>query len=130
MFKLLAGVCDRLVAANEKEDSSDDNGEEKHKEKEKAADQAGAGDSDDSSFSLSDEGCTVAGDLDMYYSPLDAVHELYYVKTRLEGIARNNMGYYQELDKALTAEERAKLVVAMQKGEEYQKAIEQAKKPK
>ena len=86
---------------------------------------------DDSDFKLSGEGCALGGDCDLYYNPLYSVHELYYVKTRLEGIiahkmleiAAKNMAYYRELEKSLTPDEKTKLATAMKKGEEYQNSI-------
>ncbi len=87
-------------------------------------------------FSIEDSMQKEAGDFELSYSPLDAVNELYYVKTRLEGelvvsiviiaMAQKDMGLYKQLDAALTEEERKNLNAAMVKAEEYQKEINEA----
>ncbi len=46
---------------------------------------AGEGSGNESDFSLSDYDLRLAEDHKMYQNPLANVHELYYVKARLEG---------------------------------------------
>jgi len=62
-----------------------------------------------------------SSDFRLYYSPLDMVHELYYVKEKIEEIARKDIGLYKQLEGVLNEEEKKKFAESMTKAIEYQK---------
>ena len=69
-----------------------------------------------------------ARDFKLYYSPLDSIHELYFVKIKIEELAKKDMASYKQLEAALTEEEKSKFNKAMGKAEEYQKYVEENQK--
>lgn len=64
-----------------------------------------------------------AKDFKLYYSPLDTVNELYYVKTKLEEIAKKDMNLYKQLETSINEDEKKKFNEAMVKADEYQKEL-------
>ncbi len=109
VFKTLANMAYKMVELNEKSDkgsssesdeelsdgayqkalnklSSAKKGEEKSAGQEPQIEMGDAEEnSSDSDIEVEDSMQKEAGDFSLYYSPLDSVNELYYVKTRLEG---------------------------------------------
>ncbi len=59
---------------------------ESEKQREEDGESDDKGDSSDSEFDPRDADQPLAGDDEYYFSPLDAVHDLYYVKSHLEGL--------------------------------------------
>ncbi len=152
IYKTLTKLCTKLVEINEKEgsSSSDSDGELSDGEYEKALNKLSAmnrkkeakgegemkdegeeEESSDDDIEINEEDQEMqreAGDFRLYYSPLDSVHELYYVKMKLEELAKKDMEAYKQLDAALTEEERKTFTAAMVKADEYQKkTIEETK---
>jgi len=127
IFRILIQLCSETVKINEKSESdssSDDmeNGTEKLLENPAEIDSQS-----DESFKLSDGNELITGEPILYYTPLDKIHELSYVKNRLELIAGTNMGYYKELENSLSEENKKKLIFCMQKADEYAKELELSK---
>ncbi len=118
----------KIRAKKEAKEEGMDEGKEDGKEEGKKDDE-----SSDSDIPIEDDSASEAGDFRLFYSPLDTTHELFYVKTRLEGIpwhlfislafALANPTLYKQLDATLSEAERQQLMKAMQKAEEYQKDI-------
>ena len=73
----------KIREKNEAKDAAKESGMEDAKEGEEESD-------DDIEIDDDNEMQKEAGDFRLYYSPLDTVHELYYVKTKLEGTEDNN----------------------------------------
>ena len=116
IHKTLARLSAKLVELNEKQQSSSSDSELSDDEYEKALNKLASmrakkddkesgmkddkkeGESDDSDSDIGidedeDEMAKEAGDFTLYYSPLDSTHELYYVKTKIEGNAMKEEDY-------------------------------------
>jgi len=61
----------------------------------------------------------------LYYSPLDLMHELYYIKKKLEELARRDMTLYKQLEQGLSKEELESFHKAMTEADKFQKEIEE-----
>lgn len=77
---------------------------------------------DDDEYDEEIEG--LAADFTLYYSPLDRVHELYYVKKKLEELAKRDMTLYKQLTQALSKEESEGFSAAMVEADRLQKDID------
>jgi hypothetical protein len=64
-------------------------------------------------------------DYTLYYSPLDLIHELYYVKKKLEELGRKDMALYKQLEQGLNKEELESFHKAMAEADRLQKEIEE-----
>lgn len=115
LFRTIIDLCDRQVTITENEDESEDSVE--HTGLAEALNEA-----DDESFEP-DDSYEEFEDVEVIYDPVNPVHELYYVKCRLEEVGRSNMGYYKELEQGLTEEEKSKLAKAMSKADECQREL-------
>ena len=119
-----AKALNKLSSIRDKNDKKESGKEAKMKDEGEEAEAEAEEEDDDEDIGIDesdDEMQGEAGDFRLYYSPLDSVHELYYVKQKLEELAKKDMGMYKELDAALTEEERTAFNAAMVKADEYQK---------
>eukprot|EP00831_Metopus_contortus_P028505 TRINITY_DN23668_c0_g1_i1.p1 TRINITY_DN23668_c0_g1~~TRINITY_DN23668_c0_g1_i1.p1 ORF type:complete len:145 (-),score=20.07 TRINITY_DN23668_c0_g1_i1:128-562(-) len=82
IFKTLVGLCTKLVKINE-EGSEESDSENNNSDS----------DSDSDYNPYNDDPNPIDGDEEFYYNPLDSVHELFYIRSRLQLLSQNNPSY-------------------------------------
>lgn len=138
IFKILAKLC-VIIMENAEKESSDDSSElsddeyaEKLKELSELRAKSEAREStmkDEEAEEEDEEEIKEAvTDFTLYYSPLDRVHELYYVRVKLEEFGAKDRGLYEQLEKALSKEEMEGFRKAMDEAKELQEEIDEENK--